>query len=224
MLEGGMKMLSTNEEVHIEENDVAEMLTFYEKIKLKNNIESLFNHYTGSYVFIEENPWTNECSVRGKFHVKYGIFSKFEISFPNIDSIREYAEYIESLAFLKNTCDENIIPILNPENQLSFLHNDKYITEEYIEELLKEVANDRKNELTSIKEEIKGLYNTVDEVDNDIKYKKEQIKNMEIKIKEVKEAAESFMSSLHYVTIKSKNSIFNKVKGIFVKEQVKLNA
>ena len=92
-------MLSTKEEVHIEDNEIAEMLTFYEKIKLKNNIESLFNHYTGSYVFIEENPWTNECSVRGKFHVKYGIFSKFEINFPNIDNVREYAEFIESLAF-----------------------------------------------------------------------------------------------------------------------------
>ena len=41
---------------------------------------------------------------------------------------------------------------------------------------------------------------------------------MEIKIKDVKEAAESFMSSLHYVTVKSKNSIFNKVKRVFVKE------
>ena len=217
-------MLSTKEEVHIEENEIAEMLTFYEKIKLKNNIESLFNHYTGSYVFIEENPWTNEYSVRGKFHVKYGIFSKFEIAFPNIDSIRNYAEYIESLAFLKNTCDEIIVPILNSENELAFLHNDKYISEENIEELLGEVKSDRKAELVNIKEEIKGLYNSIDEIDNEIKYKKEQIKNMEIKIKEVKDAAESFMASLHYVTIKSKNSIVNKVKRIFVKDQLKLNA
>ena len=79
-------------------------------------------------------------------------------------------------------------------------------------------------DLSNIKEEIKGLYNAIDEVDNDIKYKKEQIKKMEIKIKEVKEAAESFMSSLHYVTIKSKNSIVNKIKSVFVKEQLKLNA
>lgn len=217
-------MLSTKEEVHIEDNELADMLTFYEKIKLKNNIESLFNHYTGSYVFIEENPWTNEYSVRGKFHVKYGIFSKFEIAFPNIDSIRNYAEYIESLAFLKNTCDEIIMPILNAENKLAFLHNDKYITGENIEQLLEEVKSDKKSELTNIKEEINGLYHSVDDIDTDIKYKKEQIKIMEIKIKEVKEAAESFMSSLHYVTIKSRNSIFNKIKRVFVKEQLKLNA
>jgi len=219
-----MKMLSTKEELHIEDNEIAEMLTFYEKIKLKNNIESLFNHYTGSYVFIEENPWTNEYSVRGKFHVKYGIFSKFEIAFSDIESIRNYAEYIESLAFLKNTCDEVIIPILNNENKLTFLHNDKYIDEENIKELLEEVKLDKNAELSNIKEEIKGLYNSIDEIDNDIKYKKEQIKIMEIKIKEVKEAAESFISSLHYVTVKSKNSIFNKVKRVFVKEQLKLNA
>jgi len=215
-------MLATKDEIHNEES--TEMLTFYEKIKLKNNIESLFNHYAGSYVFIEENPWTNEYTVRGKFHVKYGIFSKFEIEFPNIESIREYAEFIESLAFLKNSCDENIIPVLNNENQLTFLHNDKYINDENIKDLLEEVKNDRNAELSNIKEEIRTLYNTIDEVDSDIKYKKEQIKYMEVKIKEVKEAAESFMSSLHYVTVKSKNSIFNKVKRVFVKEQLKLNA
>ena len=215
-------MLATKDEIHNEES--LDMLTFYEKIKLKNNIESLFNHYAGSYVFIEENPWTNEYTVRGKFHVKYGIFSKFEIGFPNIESIRDYAEFIESLAFLKNSCDENIIPVLNSENQLTFLHNDKYINDESIKELLEEVKNDRNAELVNIKEEIRTLYNTIDEVDNDIKYKKEQIKYMEVKIKEVKEAADSFMSSLHYVTVKSKNSIFNKVKRVFVKEQLKLNA
>lgn len=219
-----MDMLSTKEEVHIEANSMAEMLTFYEKIKLKNNIESLFNHYAGSYVFIEENPWTNEYLVRGKFHVKYGIFSKFEIGFENIESIRNYAEYIESLAFLKNSCDESITPVLNPENKLVFLHNDKYISEDNIEEVLSSVKQAKKEELANIKEEIKSLYNSIDEIDNEIKYKKEQIKNMEIKIKEVKDAAESFMGVIHYVTIKSRNSIFNKVKRLFVKEQLKLNA
>lgn len=217
-------MLSTKEEVHNEVNDMVEMLTFYEKIKLKNNIESLFNHYAGSYVFIEENPWTNEYLIRGKFHVKYGIFSKFEIGFPNIDNIREYAEYIESLAFLKNSCDETITPVLNTENKLVFLHNDKYIDEDNIEEVLNEVKIAKQEEIANIKEEIKALYNSIDEIDNEIKYKKEQIKNMEIKIKEVKDAAESFMGALHYVMIKSKNSIFNKVKRVFVKEQLKLNA
>ena len=125
-------MLATNEKIESEEIVVEDTLTFYEKIKLKNNIESLFNHYAGSYVFIEENPWTNECAVRGKFHVKYGIFSKFEIAFPNLESTREYAEFIESLAFLKNSCDEIIIPVLNNENELTFLHNDKSINQEII--------------------------------------------------------------------------------------------
>lgn len=217
-------MLATKEEVHIEDNGVAEMLTFYEKIKLKNNIESLFNHYAGSYVFIEENPWTNEYSIRGKFHVKYGIFSRFELNFANIDNIRDYAEFIESLAFLKNSCDENIVPVLNNENQLTFLHNDNSVNDENIEELLREVKKARQEEVANIKEEIKSLYNSIDEIDNEIKYKKEQIKYMEIKIKEVKDAAESFMGSLQYVTVKSKNSIFNKIKRVFVKEQLKLNA
>ena len=101
---------------------------------------------------------------------------------------------------------------------------DKYINAENIEALLEEVKTDREAELKTIKEEIKGLYSSIDEVDNDIKYKKEQIKNMEIKIKEVKEAADSFMGSLTYVTVKSKNSIFNKIKNVFVKEQLTLNA
>ena len=113
---------------------------------------------------------------------------------------------------------------MNNENQLTFLHNDKYINKENIKELLEEVKNYRSSELSNIKEEIKTLYNTIDEVDNDIKYKKEQIKKMEMKIKEVKEAAESLMGSLKYVTIKSKNSIFNKIKNVFVKDQLKLNA
>ena len=217
-------MLSTKEEIYVEDCSTSELLTFYEKIKLKNNIESLFNHYTGSYVFIEENPWTNEYLVRGKFHVKYGIFSKFEINFSDIEHIREYAEYIESLAFLKNTCDENIIPVLSNENKLMFLHNDKYIDLENIESLLEEVKLARNDELANVKEDIKVLYSSIEEIDNDIKYKKEQIKKMEIKIKEVKDASESLMGSLKYLTIKSKNSIVNKIKSVFVKDQLKLNA
>jgi predicted nucleic acid-binding Zn-ribbon protein len=156
--------------------------------------------------------------------VKYGIFSRFELNFANIDNIRDYAEFIESLAFLKNSCDENIVPVLNNENQLTFLHNDNSVNDENIEELLREVKKARQEEVDNIKEEIKSLYNSIDEIDNEIKYKKEQIKYMEIKIKEVKDAAESFMGSLQYVTVKSKNSIFNKIKRVFVKEQLKLNA
>lgn len=217
-------MLATKDETYNEEEILSDMLTFYEKIKLKNNIESLFNHYSGSYVFIEENPWTNEYSVRGKFHVKYGIYSKFDINFADIDSIRDYAEFIESLAFLKNYCDEIIIPVLNLENKLAFLHNDKYINQENITDLLEEVKKDKESDLSNIKEDIKSLYNSIDEIDNEIKYKKEQIKFMEIKIKEVKESAESLFGALKYVTIKSKNSIVGKIKSVFVKEQLKLNA
>jgi hypothetical protein len=54
--------------------------------------------------------------------------------------------------------------------------------------------------------------------------KKEQIKRMEVNIKEVKEAAESFIGSLKYLTIKSKNSIVSRIKNVFVKEQLKLKA
>ena len=98
-------MLATQDktlENTIEEN----VLTFYEKIKIKNNLESLFSHYSGSYVFIEVNPWKEEYIIRGKFHVKFGIFAKFEITFDGIEKLRKYSEFIESLAFLKNACDE----------------------------------------------------------------------------------------------------------------------
>jgi len=214
-------MLSTKEEV-LNESEVEDLLTFYEKIKIKNNIESLFNHYAGSYVFIESNPWTHEYVVRGKFHVKYGIFSKFEITFSGIDKIREYSEFIESLAFLKNYCEESIKPILNTQNELAFLYNDEYVTNESIKSILSEVKKSRESELFNVKEEIRALYNNIEEVDNEIKDKKEQIKYMEVKIREVKEAAGSFMSALKYVTITGHNSIINRIKGIFVKEQLKL--
>jgi len=214
-------MLVTKDET-LNESEIEDLLTFYEKIKIKNNIESLFNHYAGSYVFIESNPWTHEYVVRGKFHVKYGIFSKFEINFNGIDEIREYSEFIESLAFLKNYCEENILPILNNENKLSFLYNDEYITQETIENILITVKKSKESELFNVKEEIKALYDNIEEIDNEIKDKKEQIKYMEIKIREVKEAAGSFMSALKYVTITGHNSIINRIKGIFVKEQLKL--
>lgn len=214
-------MLATKDEI-LNESEVEDLLTFYEKIKIKNNIESLFNHYAGSYVFIETNPWTHEYVVRGKFHVKYGIFSKFELNFNGIDEIREYSEFIESLAFLKNYCEENIIPMLNNENELSFLYNNEYVTKDTIENILEDVKKARKTELFNVKEEIKTLYNNIEDIDNEIKDKREQIKYMEIKIREVKEAAGSFMSALKYVTITGHNSIINRIKGIFVKEQLKL--
>lgn len=214
-------MLATNEEIH--KNEDIDVLTFYEKIKLKNNIESLFEHYSGSYVFIEENPWTSEYTVRGKFHVKYGIFSKFELNFLSIEAIREYAEFIESLAFLKNSCDEIINPVLDVENNLVFLHNGASVNQENIESILESTKLDKSQELTNIKEEIKSLYSSIDDLDNDIKYKKEQIKLMESKIKEVKEAAETLTGTLKYITLVGRNSMFNRIKRIFVREQLKLH-
>ena len=110
------------------ENTVEEnVLTFYEKIKIKNNLESLFSHYSGSYVFIEVNPWKEEYIIRGKFHVKFGIFAKFEITFDGIEKLRKYSEFIESLAFLKNACDELITPILDDKNNLTFLFGNEYV-------------------------------------------------------------------------------------------------
>lgn len=213
-------MLLTKEETVREDSEYD--LTFYEKIKIKNNIESIFNHYTGSYVFIEMNPWSLEYTIRGNFHVKYGIFSKFEISFDRIERLREYSEFIESLAFLKNTCEEDIIPILNSENELCFLHKGEYVKEENINSLLEDIKNSKKSELFNINEEIKVLYSHIEEIDNEIKYKKEQIKNMELKIREVKEAASGFFSALKYITLTRQKSIISKIRNIFVKEQLKL--
>jgi hypothetical protein len=214
-------MLLTKEET-VKVDSEYDDLTFYEKIKIKNNIESIFNHYTGSYVFIEMNPWSSVYTIRGKFHVKYGIFSKFEINFDKIGRLREYSEFIESLAFLKNTCEEDITPILNCENELSFLHNGEYIKEENINFLLENIKDSKKSELFNINEEIKMLYSHIEEIDNDIKYRKEQIKNMELKIREVKEAASGFFSALKYITLTKQKTIINKLRNMFVKEQLRL--
>ncbi|MBQ7668683.1 MAG: hypothetical protein IJS47_05095 [Clostridia bacterium] len=217
-------MLATKEENLLEQTDTDELLTFYEKIKIKNNMESLFNHHTGSYVFIETNPWTHEYTVRGKFHVKYDIFSKFEINFKSLDEIREYSDFIESLAFIKNYCEENVVPILSNENELTFLYKNEKVTEDNIVNILNSLKKSKESELFNVKEEIKVLYNDIEDVDNEIKDKKEQIKFMEVKIREVKEAASSLMASLKYITITSHNSLLNRIKGIFVKEQLKLGA
>ena len=80
----------------------------------------------------------------------------------------------------------------------------------------------RKSELFNINEEIKKIYNEIEEVDNNIKDKKDQIKKMEAEIREVKDAAASFMSAFKYITFVSKNSILNRFKNIFKKDQLKL--
>ena len=103
-------MLATADK-KVENTNEENVLTFYEKIKIKNNLESIFSHYNGSYVFIEINPWKEEYIIRGKFHVKLGIFAKFEMTFDGIEKLRKYSDFIESIAFLKNACDEKITPI-----------------------------------------------------------------------------------------------------------------
>ena len=171
-------MLATqdkNLENTIEEN----VLTFYEKIKIKNNLESLFSHYSGSYVFIEVNPWKEEYIIRGKFHVKFGIFAKFEITFDGIEKLRKYSEFIESLAFLKNAFDELITPILDDKNNLTFLFGNEYVTEENVMSILESVRENKEAELKAVNSEIASLYETIEEVDNKIKDRKTQIKNME---------------------------------------------
>ena len=200
------------------------VLTFYEKIKIKNNLESIFSHYTGSYVFIEINPWKEEYIIRGKFHVKLGIFAKFEMTFDGIEKLRKYSDFIESIAFLKNACDEKIVPILNDKNELAFLYSEEYITEENIGEVLDSVKDAKAMELKKVTQEIKRLYEDIEETDNRIKDRKHQIKNMEIKIREVQDASKSVFTAIRYLTFTHDNSIANRIKRVFRKEQLKLNA
>lgn len=216
-------MLATQDK-NLENANDESVLTFYEKIKIKNNLESLFSHYSGSYVFIEVNPWKEEYIIRGKFHVKYGIFAKFEATFDGIEKLRKYSEFIESLSFLKNACDEKITPILNDKNVLSFLFSGDYVTEENIMEILEEVRKDKELELKNATADITSLYEEIEEVDNKIKDRKNQIKNMEIKIREVKDSTTNVFTAMRYLTITRENSIVNRIKRVFKKEQLKLNA
>ena len=149
-------MLATVDK-NIENTNEESVLTFYEKIKIKNNLESIFNHHTGSYVFIDINPWKEEYIIRGKFHVKLGIFAKFEMTFDGISKLRKYSDFIESLAFLKNACDEKISPILDDKNELAFLYSDEYITLETIGDVLDSVKDAKSSELKKITAEIKRL-------------------------------------------------------------------
>lgn len=208
----------------IENTNEENVLTFYEKIKIKNNLESIFSHYTGSYVFIEINPWKEEYIIRGKFHVKLGIFAKFEMTFDGIEKLRKYSDFIESIAFLKNACDEKITPVLNDKNELSFLYSDEYITEENVGSVLDDVKDTKTTELKKITNEIKRMYEDIEETDNRIKDRKQQIKNMEIKIREVQDASNNVFSAIRYLTFTHNNSIANRIKRVFKKEQLKLNA
>lgn len=216
-------MLATVDK-NIENTNEENVLTFYEKIKIKNNLESIFSHYTGSYVFIEINPWKEEYIIRGKFHVKFGIFAKFEMTFDGIEKLRKYSDFIESIAFLKNACDERITPILNDKSELTFLYSEEYITEENIGDVLENVRVAKESELKKITEDIKRLYEDIEETDNKIKDRKQQIKNMEIKIRGAQEAAKSVFSAIRYLTFTHDNSVANRIKRVFKKEQLKLNA
>ena len=75
-----------------------------------------------------------------------------------------------------------------------------------------------------IQNEIKRLYEDIEETDNKIKDRKQQIKNMEIKIREVQEASNNVFSAIRYLTFTHNNSIANRIKRMFKKEQLKLNA
>lgn len=216
-------MLATADK-NMENTNEENVLTFYEKIKIKNNLESIFSHYTGSYVFIEINPWKEEYIIRGKFHVKLGIFAKFEMTFDGIEKLRKYSDFIESVAFLKNACDEKITPILNDKNELAFLYSEEYITEENVGEVLDNVRDAKSAELKKITEDIKRLYEDIEETDNKIKDRKTQIKNMEIKIREVQDASGNVFSAIRYLTFTHQNSIANRIKRMFKKDQLKLNA
>jgi len=216
-------MLATKEK-EIQNVNEENVLTFYEKIKIKNNLESLFSHCAGSYVFIEVNPWKEEYIIRGKFHVKYGIFAKFEMRFDGIEKLRNYSEFIESLAFLKNACDEIISPMLNDKGILTFLYSGENVTEENINDILDKVKENKGLELKNIKNEIARLYDQIEETDNQIKDRKTQIKYMDIKIREVKDSAKNVFTAMHYLAFVKEDSIVNRIKRVFRKEQLKLNA
>lgn len=216
-------MLATQDKI-LEDTSEGNVLTFYEKIKIKNNLESLFSHYTGSYVFIEVNPWKEEYIIRGKFHVKYGIFAKFEMTFDSIDKLRKYSEFIESLAFLKNACDETILPILDEKNNLTFLFSGETVTDENIIDILDSTKSDKEAELKKISNENTKLYEEIEEIDNKIKDRKNQIKSMEIRIREVKDASNNVFTAMRYLAFTRENSIINRIKRVFVKDRLKLNA
>ena len=73
-----------------------------------------------------ENIMSSMGELNSSFQGDYA--EKFETTFDGIEKLRKYSEFIESLSFLKNACDEKITPILNDKNELAFLHSDEYMT------------------------------------------------------------------------------------------------
>lgn len=86
------------------------------------------------------------------------------------------------------------------------------------------MKKDREVELKKVNSEIASLYEEIEEIDNKIKDRKNQIKNMELKIREVKDATNNIFSAMRYLTVTHENSIVNRIKRVFKKEQLKLNA
>ena len=90
--------------------------------------------------------------------------------------------------------------------------------------ILESVRENKEAELKAVNSEIASLYETIEEVDNKIKDRKTQIKNMESKIREVKDATSNIFTAMRYLTITHENSIVNRIKRVFRKDQLKLNA
>ena len=96
--------------------------------------------------------------------------------------------------------------------------------EENINDILDKVKENKGLELKNIKNEISRLYEQIEETDNKIKDRKTQIKYMDIKIREVKDSAKNVFTAMKYLTFTKEDSIVNRIKRVFRKEQLKLNA
>jgi len=197
--------------------DDEQLLSFYERIKIKNNIEALFNHYDGAYAVIEIDSYKNTYIIRGKFHVKYGIYAKFQKDFKSLSELREYADFIEAVAFLKTECEESVLPILNDEGDLCFMNKSVLINVDNIKVILERIRKDKKDEINRIEENIKRIYDEIEEIDLDIRNKQRMNKYMEIKIKTVIEAAQSLWTAIKYIAVTHDNSIVNRVRRVFIK-------
>lgn len=104
------------------------------------------------------------------------------------------------------------------------MFDNEYVTEENVMGILENVRIAKEAELKSANSEIESLYEAIEEVDNKIKDRKLQIKNMESKIREVKDATSNIFSAMRYLTVTHENSIVNRIKRVFKKDQLKLNA
>ena len=113
---------------------------------------------------------------------------------------------------------------MDDKSNLSFLFSGDVVDEKNIMDILEGVRKDKEAELKKSSSEISALYESIEEVDNKIKDRKNQIKNMEIKIREVKDAATNIFTAMRYLAVTRENSILNRIKRVFRKEQLKLNA